>query len=105
MPNTPLGKTGQTLTDTSRVGDFAEFYAVTWLWDNGYQVFRNAGCTGPIDIVAMDPEGNIRLIDVKSYKDGRLSARTPIQKMLGVQYLHFNSLTRSCRFVEHRCDN
>ena len=35
--------------DSSRKGDMAEFYAVTWLWDNGYEVFKNCGCSGPID--------------------------------------------------------
>ena len=89
-------------TDSSRIGDMAEHYAITWLWDNGYQVFRNCGCTGPVDLVAMAPNGDIKLIDVKSYKDGRLSARTEVQKELGVQYLHFNSQTRKLRFVEHR---
>ena len=42
--------------DPSRVGDLAEHYAITWLWDNGYHVFKNCGCTGPVDIVAMSPE-------------------------------------------------
>ena len=88
--------------DSSRIGDLAEHYAVTWLWDNGYHVFKNCGCTGPIDIVALDPQGNVTLIDVKSYKDGRLAGKTPIQKELNVQYLHYNSLTRKCRFVRHR---
>ena len=45
--------------DSNRKGDFAEYYAVTWLWDNGYEVFQNSGCTGPIDIIAMDKDGNI----------------------------------------------
>ena len=27
--------------DVSRKGDLAEYYAVTWLWDNGYEVFQN----------------------------------------------------------------
>lgn len=53
-------------------------------------------------MIAMSPNGDIKLLDVKSYKDGRLSARTPMQKELGVQYLHFNSKTRKCRFVDHR---
>ena len=66
--------------DSSRIGDLAEHYAVTWLWDNGYHVFKNCGCTGPIDIVALDPKGNVTLIDVKSYKDGRLASKTPLQK-------------------------
>ena len=80
----------------------AEHYAITWLWDQGYQVFKNCGCTGAIDLIAMSSEGQLRLLDVKSYKDGRLSARTALQKDLGVQYLHFNSKTRKLRFVEHR---
>ena len=29
----------------------AEFYAVTWLWDQGYEVFRNCGCDGMIDLI------------------------------------------------------
>lgn len=102
MPSIPTDVTGLKPTDPSRIGDMAEHYAITWLWDRGYQVFRNCGCTGAIDIVAIDPEGEIKLLDVKSYKDGRLSARTDIQKHLGVQYLHFNSATRKLRFVEHR---
>lgn len=88
--------------DPNIKGDMAEHYAITYLWDNGYQVFRNCGCTGPIDIVAVDSKGNVKLIDVKSYKDSRLSARTPAQKELGVQYLHYNSKTRKLKFVNHR---
>jgi Holliday junction resolvase len=91
-----------TKTDPNRTGDLAEHYAITWLWDKGYQVFKNCGCTGPIDLIAIDEEGNIKKIDVKSYKDGRLSARTPLQKAMGVVYLHYNSLTRKLRFVKHR---
>lgn len=86
----------------SRIGDMAEHYAITYLWDQGYQVFRNCGCTGPIDIVAVDPKGRIKLIDVKSYKDSRLSSRTDLQKKLGVVYLHYNSHTRKLRFVDHK---
>ena len=63
---------------------------------------KTADAQAPVDIVALDPEGNVTLIDVKSYKDGRLAAKTPHQKKLGVQYLHYNSVTRKCRFVRHR---
>ena len=97
-----LDVTGVKPTDSSRIGDMAEHYAITWLWDNGYQVFRNCGCTGPVDLVAMAPNGDIKLLDVKSYKHTNLSSRTPLQKELGVQYVHFNSETRKMRFVEHR---
>ena len=54
----------------SRKGDFAEYYAVTWLWDQDYEVFKNAGCSGPIDLVAYK-DGNIKLIDVKTESNGR----------------------------------
>ena len=39
----------------SRKGDLAEFYAVTWLWDQGYEVFPNAGSQGMADMVAWHP--------------------------------------------------
>ena len=51
--------------DSSRKGDLAEYYAVTWLWDNGYEVFRNTGCTGPIDMIAMK-DGETIFVDVKT---------------------------------------
>ena len=88
--------------EPNRVVDLAEHYAVQWLCELGYNVCENCGCTGPVDIVALSPKGEITLIDVKSYKDGRLSSKTDIQKELGVQYLHYNSKTRKCRFVRHR---
>tara|TARA_E500000331_G_scaffold349514_1_gene392823 strand:- start:682 stop:1059 length:378 start_codon:yes stop_codon:yes gene_type:complete len=90
------------INDPSRVGDMAEHYAITYLWDKDYQVFKNCGSTGPIDMVAIDKEGNVKLIDVKSYKDGRLSSRSKTQKQLGVQYLHYNSETRKLKFINHR---
>ena len=72
-------------TEDSRKGDMAEFYAVTWLWDNGYEVFQNSGCTGPIDMIAMDKKGNIKLIDVKTTHTGQddehfKKTRTKIQE-------------------------
>ena len=42
------------------------------------------------------------LVDVKSYKDGRLSSRTPTQKKLGVRYLHYNPHTKKIRFIKHK---
>ena len=94
-----------------RKGDLAEYYAVTWLWDNGYEVFINSGCTGPVDMVAMDSEGEIVLIDVKtaglkpnlSNPDAinSRSVRTKLQKKLGVRILLFNPINRKLRFVNH----
>lgn len=96
----------------SRKGDMAEFYAVTWLWDNGYEVFKNCGCTGLADLVARDSKGDIILIDVKTaqpqlHKETgnnltKCTGRTREQVEAGVQLLMFNSQTRKLKFVKHR---
>ena len=91
-----------------RKGDLAEYYAVTWLWDNGYEVFPNAGSSGPIDMVAFK-DGEITLIDVKTfYTDNpntasmtASSARTQEQKNLGVVLLGFAPETRKLRWINH----
>lgn len=89
--------------DTTRVGDLAEFYAVTWLWDNGFEVYQNAGSTGPVDIVAIK-DGKVWLFDIKSKKSNLKwgFSRTFAQEFLGVQILVFNPRTRKMRFVKHR---
>ena len=96
----------------SRAGDFAEYYAVTWLWDQGYQVFKNCGCDGPIDLVAITDEGDILLLDVKTYRKStgpksvtsfrKTGERTQKQIEMGVQILGFDPRDRQCYFVEHR---
>ena len=100
------------LNDSSRKGDMAEFYAVTWLWDNGYEVFKNCGCTGPVDLIARDLKGNIKLIDVKTARPQehkitgnnvtKYGGRTKEQIRMGVQLLQFEPDTRKLRFMEHR---
>jgi|TARA_R100001460_G_scaffold97121_1_gene139614 Holliday junction resolvase-like predicted endonuclease len=97
--------------DSSRKGDMAEFYAVTWLWDNGYEVFKNCGCTGPVDLIARDKDGNISLIDVKCaqpqlHKETgnnvtKSGSRSKEQVNMGVKILQFNSKTRKLRFINH----
>jgi Holliday junction resolvase-like predicted endonuclease len=93
----------------SRAGDFAEYYAVTWLWDQGYQVFKNCGCDGPVDLIAVADDGSIILIDVKTYRQAgsencfrKTGERTPKQIEMGVQVLGFDPRDRKCYFVEHR---
>jgi len=114
MVNTSMGETGvkRIKMNTNRKGDFAEYYAVTWLWDNGYEVFQNSGCTGPIDMIAMDKKGDTVLIDVKTAQpDHRTntgnrvqfkSGRTKKQIELGVIFLLFDPATRKLRFAEHK---
>lgn len=95
---------------SNRKGDFAEYYAVTWLWDNGYDVFKNCGCSGIIDMIAWDKENNKMIyIDVKTaqsdprYKKKMFKVpRTKEQVELGVQILLFDPETRKLRFAEHK---
>jgi Holliday junction resolvase-like predicted endonuclease len=91
----------------NRKGDLAEYYAVTWLWDQGYEVFHNCGCDGAIDLIAMAEDGTIVLIDVKTTRPGHntswgTSNLSDKQKVLGVRKLMFNAETRELFFVEHR---
>lgn len=92
----------------NRTGDFAEYYAITWLWDQGYEVFRNCGCDGPVDLVVMDQYGKMFLVDVKTKWDEttetqqRGRGRTLKQEELGVQILLFDRNTRKCTFQAHR---
>ena len=100
------------IRDTKRKGDISEHYAVTWLWEQGYEVFKNSGCSGAIDLIAMDSEGNMTLIDVKTAKkDSRRKDKyvsigggklRPDQKKLGVVHLVFYPNSKDCRFVDHR---
>lgn len=92
----------------NRVGDFAEYYAVTWLWDLGYEVFHNCGCDGPVDLIVMDQDGKMFLVDVKTEWDDTHEGqrhgkkRTGHQTELGVQILLFNKQTRKCSWQNHR---
>ena len=105
--------------NNNRKGDFAEYYAVTWLWDQGYEVFQNSGCTGPVDMIALKGD-EVTLIDVKTFRErSRVSEdkssgsfingtnlepshkRTKKQIKMGVKILGFNPETRELRFVEH----
>ena len=93
----------------SRKGDFAEYYAVTWLWDQGYEVFVNAGSDGMVDMIAWHPDtGETILIDVKTVrstkndKDHYRKTRTLAPKERNDCLLLYNADTRELRFVEHK---
>jgi len=99
----------------SRKGDMAEYYAVTWLWDNGYEVFKNCGCTGLADLIARDNKGKLILIDVKTAQPQihksknnnytKCTGRTKEQVKAGVQLLMFEPNCRKLYFVKHRDKN
>jgi len=95
-----LETTGMKLTSKSRKGDFAEYYAVTWLWDQGYEVFLNCGCTGPVDLIALK-NNKVKFIDVKTKQKGG-TTRSENQLELGVVILMFDPDTRKLNFVEHK---
>ena len=70
--------------------------AILWLTENDYYVFDNVSGLGPCDVIAMDDDGNIIKIDVKSesirktgthagYKIKRILTET--QKNMGVKLL------------------
>ena len=86
----------------SRKGVLAVYYAVTWLWDNGYEVFPNAGSSGPIDMVAIK-DGEVTLVDVKTLGLNTRShkTRTQEQKNIGVVFLGFEPDTRKLRWINH----
>jgi len=51
----------------SRTGDISELKLVTHYWEKGYEVFRNLGSTGLIDIIVVCPKTKeILLLDVKT---------------------------------------
>ncbi len=85
-------------SSSTRKGDYAEYYAVTWLWEQGYEVFKNCGASGYIDLIAVKNK-KVKLIDVKS---SRKKTRTKKQKKEGVVILVFNSHSKKCKFVEHK---
>ena len=92
-----------------RKGDFAEYYAVTWLWDQGFEVFKNAGCTGSVDMIAWDKTtGETILIDVKTVHISKTGGRNTIknlrteeQQKQNVRLLQFWPDTRKLNFTEH----
>lgn len=94
----------------SRKGDMGEYYAVTWLWDNGYEVFKNCGCTGLVDLIILDKKSKITLVDVKTAQPQlgknnnftKSGGRTEEQIKAGVQILMFNPDNRKLNFVNHR---
>ena len=54
---------------TSRSGDIAECVGIALLLRDGYEVFRNVSCCGPIDVIIVDTKtGDLTKIDMKKYQ-------------------------------------
>jgi len=83
------------IKDPSRTGDITELEVATYFLKKGYEVFRNMGCTGLIDLVVVCPKTKeVILYDVKTLmtrvdKDNVTtlygSRTTEAQRKLGVE--------------------
>lgn len=93
----------------SRLGDITEHRAINWLWEQGFEVFKNCGCSGPVDLIAMDKDGKIILIDVKlaakSYTldsaPYRTTCRSQLQKDIGVHLLMYRPELKDFHWMRH----
>ena len=93
----------------NRTGDITEHRAVVWLLEQGYEVFRNECCSGPIDIITYNIETQeILKIDVKtgtSYinKDGTRNIscqkQTDTQKELDIKILRYDKEEDTFEFI------
>ena len=64
-------------------GFINELKAMQWLSTQGYYVFKNTSGLGPCDVIALNEEGSVLFIDIKSEtkrKDGSIINRVPTAK-------------------------
>ena len=83
-----------------RRGDMSEIKAVSFLLDNGFDVFRNLSSTGPVDIIMLDTiNKKVILVDVKTQSPAKTTKiqyipnKTKIQQKLDVQFLFYDKNT------------
>ena len=92
------GVTGekQVIDAKHKKGFLNHWRAIEWLTKHEYYVYSNVSGLGPCDLIAMDMDGNIIKIDVKSEsirKTGRFAGYkirrklSQIQKNMGVKLL------------------
>ena len=89
-------------TDNSRIGDISELSVIAHYLSIGWEVFRNQGSTGPIDIILFNRKtGETKLIDVKTTKlnggKGKqsYSLRKPTEEQikLGIEITYYEQET------------
>ena len=98
------------VSDSNRIGDISEHKAVVWLLEQGYEVFRNECCSGPIDIITFNTETKELLkIDVKTGSiymrgDGTRKVNhgklTETQKKLDVKLLSYDRERDTFIFID-----
>ena len=106
----PKPNTLESNFSANRSGDISEHRAVVWLLKQGYEVFRNECCTGPIDIIAVNTETKELLkIDVKTGAiyicgDGTRNVThgklTETQKKLDVKLLSYDKERDTFIFID-----
>ena len=108
--NLKLAITGEIPTDfsSSAKGDYVEHLAVCWLYEQGYQVFKNCSRVGDVDIVATKGSSVVK-IDVKTlcvtYHYGKpywqhYCSKTPSQKEQNVKFLLFHPENKTFVFSD-----
>ncbi len=90
------------MMDKKHKGAVAELKVAAWLYEQGYEVFRNLSIYGHIDLVAVRGE-EIRLIDVKTpaivYNKDRTfyyQERYDTKKPAGVEYVYYGFEIDEC---------
>ena len=88
-------------------GKQSELIAAAWLIGQGCYVYQPFIEQGPVDLVALTPEGEIHLFDVKTVsrrKNGTVISRTlkQGQQALGVRLLYVDRDTNECHLYPHQ---
>ena len=88
-------------------GKRCELIAISWLLAQGCYTYTPTMEQGPIDIIALSPEGKWFYFDVKKASrraEGTIISRllNPKQKKLGVRLLYVDSDTGECHLYPHQ---
>ena len=95
---------GLRFTDSNRTGDYYEHMVIMAAWEKGVEVFKNAGCTGKIDLVLAKSTNDLLSIDVgvaQSNKTGHLVACGSFSKKTATPVL-VHPITKQIRWVRGR---
>ena len=88
-------------------GKRSELIAMSWLFSQGCHVYGHVLEQGPIDIIALAPNGDILLFDVKTLarrEDGSIISRTlnDKQRKINVRLLYVDLATHECHLYPHQ---
>ena len=90
-----------------RDGAQCELIAAAWLVQQGCYVYQPVMSQGPIDLIALAPDGKLHLFDVKKAaqrENGSYISRKlkPKQKKMGVRLLYVEPETGRCALYPHQ---